>query len=274
MTDDVLLLIVGILCGVTSHVLGLGGGIILVPVLSQVFKFPMHQAVGASLAIVTASSLFSSLTKLKQGYVAIKLATILETVSVIGALLGAVIALKMTDADLKKLFALLVTCMVSVMILEDILKALLRGGQPTSLGRKFTMTFGTYWDEVSKDHIPCRVRQVPIVAGGVGTTAILASMIGIGGNIVIVPLLTTIGGLPMRVSTATSAYMMGLTTSGAALLFWFHEHIRTSLVLCIIAGVYIGTRLSQRYLSTLKSTTVRALFLLVLITAGVKMWLS
>lgn len=274
MTDDVLLLIVGMICGVTAHVLGLGGGIILVPILSEVFKFPMHQAVGAALAVVTASSLFSSLPKLKQGLVAIKLATVLETISVIGALIGAIIALKMTGVELKKLFALLVTCMISVMILEDILRALFRGAQPTSLGKKFTMTIGTYWDEVSSEQIPCRIRQVPIVAGGVGLTAILGSMIGIGGNIVIVPLLTTIGGIPMRIATATSAYMMGLTTSGAAFLFWFHEHIRTSLVLCIIAGVYIGTRLAHRYLSTLKSTTIRSLFLLVLIASGVKMWLS
>ncbi len=220
--------------------LGIGGGVVLVPVLVLFLGVSPHQAVGTSLVAITATSLSSAAHYLRQGLTQVELAFRLEAFTAAGALLGAWIAGFLPAKVLLLAFAVL-------------------------LGyTAFSMLKGKAVKE--DDGEPRRVWLGSLVSAAAG---FLSGTLGIGGGVLKVPIMHLLMGLPMRKTAATSVYMVGITASVGAMVYFVRGDIDPSIAgvaaLGTFSGAFVGSRLMRRVPSLLLRRGFGAL--LVLITA-------
>ena len=275
MTDDILLLTIGVICGVLGHILGLGGGILVIPFLTEILKVPMHDAIGLSLTAIIATSAFTTPGKIKNGQVAIKLAALLESILLIATFAGAYLSLYIDGNYLKKIFAILMSCIAIMMLNEPkIISYFQRKTQARTDSSKSSRLGGEYWDEEHKKFITYSPENIKILAIICLLTGFLTGMLGIGGGVIIIPALVMLANLPVRIATGTSLYMLGFTASGGTLIYWMSGNIRTAIVIPLILGAYGGSIIARTYLSSIKSDVIKKLLLVILIITGVKMWLS
>ena len=253
--------------GVLGAILGLGGGILLVPVLTLVFGVSLPYAMGASVLSVIATSCGAAAGHLSSGLANIRLGLFLATSTVAGALIGASLAGRVPVRALQTLFGLALAYSAFATLRQlhvEVPQA--RAADP--LARRFGLE-GVYHDLTlgrDVDYHAVRVRSGVAVMFGAG---VLSGLLGIGSGAFKVLAMDTFMGLPMKVSTATSNFMIGLTAAASAGVYFgrgdIHPLIATPVALGVLLGSYVGTGLIGR----LRNTTVRKLFLpIVLYLAG------
>ncbi|MFB3855593.1 MAG: sulfite exporter TauE/SafE family protein [Vicinamibacterales bacterium] len=239
-----LLFAAGSLAGLTGALLGLGGGIFMVPFLAMGLHLPMQAAVGISLATVIATSSVVSAGTAGRRLINVRLGMVLEIATAAGAILGAWLAGMLSETTLRTLFAL-VTTASGVAILRRVNRSnvVAAGTDPGTLG-------GRLEEGPSGAEVVYRVRRLPVglavsfVAGSVST------LLGIGGGILKVPALTAWCGVPLRASAATSAFMIGVTATAGAVIYFARGDIvpwmAAASVLGVLAGSQSGLRIGAR----------------------------
>lgn len=245
--------------GVLGAILGLGGGILLVPVLTLFFGVSLPYAMGASILSVIATSCGAAAGHLASGLANIRLGFFLALFTVAGALAGASLVGVVSPRALQTLFGLALAYSAFTTIRQ------LRVELPESLAadplaQRFGLD-GVYHDRVlGRDVVyhAARVRRGAAVMFGAG---LLSGLLGIGSGAFKVLAMDTFMRLPMKVSTGTSNFMIGLTAAASAGVYFgrgdIHPVIATPVALGVLLGSYVGTRLIGR----LRNTTVRRLFL-------------
>lgn len=245
------MLLLGLFAGTFGAVLGLGGGVIIVPVLTLLFGLPIEKAVGTSLVSVIATSSGAAAVFVQQKLADIRLGMSLELGTTLGAVTGAFAVAWMGRDALALLFGLF----------------LIYGG--VSMLRKPEQT-----TEVSPTVGSYEVRRMPLgmavsyLAGGV------SGMLGIGGGPIKVPLMYLAMGVPLRVATATSNFMIGVTAAASAFIYYSRGHIQMLTTAPIVVGVFFGSLLGSHLAPSIRSRYVRAIFVLVMIYLAVEMLLS
>ena len=218
------LLLTGAGAGCFGAILGVGGGIILVPVLVLAFHVPIHYAIGTSIITVVATSSMAGSFNLERGTVNIRLGMLLEVATALGALGGGLLAGIASPRTLMTLFAVILAP-VGVLMLR-------KGIQEES--------------EPAEDASQYRLRRLPVAMGlslGAGT---VSGLLGIGGGIIKVPALTLFCNVPARVATATSTFMIGVTAVASAFLYFGRGQVRPALSAVVILGVLAGSALGTQ----------------------------
>jgi uncharacterized membrane protein YfcA len=214
-----LLIAGGVGAGVFGSLLGLGGGILIVPLLTLGFDLPVREAVGVSLVCVIVTSGAAAGVYLERHVANLRLGMVLELFTASGALIGGMIAFLLDERFLAGLFALLLVYVAITMVrprrsqeARTIRTADPETDRPTATGRRseisrFFAGFGR-----SRLSPPVSVR------GAVGSVVarIVSALLGIGGGLVKVPVMHLVMGVPLRVATATSNLMIGITASTSA----------------------------------------------------------
>lgn len=254
----------GAAAGTLGAILGIGGGVFLVPVLALFFQVPMLQAVAAGLVAVIATSSAVASVNVEKGLANMRLGIVLELATVLGALLGALIAGWLAPAALMGLFGI-VQAVVGLMLWRGPAEAKDAARlAPGALG-------ASYYDPAAKAEVSYRVRRlwaglaVSLAAGG------LSGLLGIGGGALKVPALHLFCGVPMKAAAATSNFMIGVTAAASAFLYFGRgdvEPVTTSaVVLGVLAGSAAGTRLNR----SLKDQSVRRAFAALMLALSVQM---
>jgi len=249
--------------GGAGAVLGLGGGILLVPILNIFFGVGMHYAMGASIVSVIATSCGAAAAYLGSGLVNLRLGLFLATAATAGAITGAYL----TDAvPIRALQVILgLTLAYSSLAMFRRIKVELPGELPPNRLAQRLDLGGTYYDAALNQHVAYGATHVGrgyVVMYGSG---ILSGLLGIGSGAFNVLALDQFMQLPMKISTATSNFMIGVTAAASTSVYFARGDVHPLLAAPVAVGVLVGASLGTRLMVRMRTTTIRKVFLPVLV---------
>jgi uncharacterized membrane protein YfcA len=235
----------GLAAGLLGSVLGLGGGILIVPILTLLLGLPMHMAVAASLVAVVATSVSSSAGYLKRDLPLVRLGLTLELATLVGAVAASSVAGLISSQVLESFFAVL----------------LLYTAWNMWQGRKVRPVEGD----------PEFVPATPLaLLGSVGAGAISGAL-GVGGGVVKVPILNILLGTPIHRAASTSTFMMGLTAASGCVAYYVRGELLLEVAAPLVLGVLLGGRLGPRVAMRIEGGGLRRIFVFVLIFVALRM---
>ncbi len=256
--------------GLLGSLLGIGGGVFLVPFLNLVLGLPMKTAAGISLVTVIATSTATCAMPGRLKLVNFRLGMVLEVFTTIGGLLGLAVVRHFSETTLQYLFGLVMAIVALVMITRLKVRNVIQDPDVDvgELG-------GRYFDPEAGAEVAYRLKR-PGVAFAVSIFAGAASLLGIGGGVVKVPSLIAWCGIPIRVAAATSALMVGATAVVGATSYFVHGDIVLSLAAGAVLGVLagsragnaIGARIEARHMKLLLTFVLAAVALIYFLRAG------
>jgi uncharacterized membrane protein YfcA len=257
----------GIVAGSLGALLGLGGGIFLVPFLNLGLKIPLQEAMAISLVTVIATSNFVSLASAGRKSANVRLAMVLQMVSAIGAIAGTYLLAYITDERVREQIfggtALLVTVvMLSRLNHRNVLPATVE--DVGVLG-------GRLEDPETGRVVSYRLKRMPLALGVAGGAGVISTLAGVGGGVLIVPALNSWCGVPMRVAAATSAVILGVTAIPGVVDKYAGGHFSMPLLAAgAVLGVLAGSRLGFWVSPRLKVRSLKILMAGVLALVAVE----
>jgi uncharacterized protein len=231
-----IIFVVGAAAGSLGALLGLGGGVFLVPFLNLVLGFPFSIAAAISLTTVIATSSSVSAGRAGKQLINMKLGMLLEVATAAGSLLGGVTAQLIAQSLLQKLFGL-VAVIVALIMLSRLRRRnviLDPAADPGVLG-------GRYYEAESGCVVTYRVKRLPLAVVASFVAGNVSSLLGIGGGIIKVPVLNAWCGIPLRAAAATSAFMIGVTATAGAIIYYGHGQLEPALAAAAVLGVQLGS---------------------------------
>lgn len=274
-TQAAILLLVGVFAGSLGALLGIGGGMIIIPILSVPMGLPMRYAIGASVIAVIATSSGSTIAYLKGDLLNLRVAMFLEIATTVGAITGAILTGVIDSKWLEVLFGIFLVYSTYNMIqkLRGKVKQDADNVSDDKWAKKLKLQ-GSYYDKLSGEEKYYQVTRVPggfVMMYGAGFAS---GLLGIGSGVFKVIAMDTIMKMPLKPSSATSNLMMGVTAAASATVYFFngsiHPHIAAPLAIGILIGAAIGTRLMQR----IHPRLLRMIFVPILLIMGVQMILK
>jgi uncharacterized membrane protein YfcA len=266
----------GLAAGLFGSLLGLGGGILIVPLLTLGFGLPLITAVGVSLVCVIVTSGAAAGVYLERRVANLRLGMTLELFTSIGALTGGLIAFLVPERFLELLFTALLAYVALTM-------ARRRGPAPDSEVVATDEAAGETTDETTGDAEDSlegrlsgpgyRVRRLGFGVIGSLFAGVVSALLGIGGGLVKVPVMHVVMGVPLRVATATSNLMIGITASASAIIYLLRGGIDPYVAAPTAIGVFLGASLGSRTAHRIDLRVLRGLFVVILLYTAVQMLL-
>jgi uncharacterized membrane protein YfcA len=255
--------------GLLGALLGLGGGIIIVPMLSLLFGVNFHYAIGASIVSVIATSSGSAAAYVRDRITNLKVGMFLEMFTITGALVGAGITVVSSEGPLFVLFGLVLLASWGALFLQRG-----EGWHPAARQDAFSRWLqleGSYEDKAARKKI--RYRGVRAYLGGplMFGAGMIAGLLGIGAGALKVLIHDLVMDLPPKVSTTTSNLIIGVTALAGTSVYLAAGLINPALAAPVILGILIGAFLGTRVLVRLTNQSVRTFFLFVLAILGIEM---
>jgi uncharacterized protein len=261
-TLELWLFAVALATSVLGGVLGMASGIFIVPMLTMFGHIDIHTAVGAGLISVIACSCASAAPFLKEGLTNIRLAILLETATTSGALCGVFVAGFIPTAWLYWVFSAIL---------------LLSAQQMLSRRRESLVTVGTGtrpWAALRLDGAGYCVQRLPLGMALMYGAGLISALLGIGSGVLKIPAMDTALRLPIKVSSATSNFMIGVTAAAGAAAYLARGEILTSIAAPIALGSVLGALLGARLLLRVPSEKLRLLFVGILLLLALQMILT
>ncbi len=255
-----------ILAGFLGSLTGLGGGVVLVPLLTLFFRVDIRYAIGASLVSVIATSSGAAAAYVKEGFSNIRIGMFLEIATTLGAVMGAYLALKVSTPAIAIIFG-------SVLLYSAYLSARQHhpdpeDDQPDPLATRLRMN-GSYPSLTGpRKYYVRRVPQGFAIMTGAG---ILSGLLGIGSGAVKVLAMDQAMRIPFKVSTTTSNFMIGVTAAASAGVYLSRGYIDPGLAMPVMLGVLTGSMLGTVVLAKTKTSSLRIVFSAVIVLLGIEM---
>jgi len=257
-------LVTGAFTGLVGAMLGIGGGVFLVPILTLSLHVPIRAAVAASLISVIATATATSTVNLERGLVNMRLAMALEMATSVGGLGGGVAASLFTTQQLFVIFGATLAVMGVVMAMRSKRRNVIADVSvaPGVLGGRL---------QEGETGYVYRVRRLPLALAASLVAGAISGLLGLGGGIVKVPVLNTFCGIPIRVAAATSAFMIGVTAAASVFIYYARGDVvlpvAAAVALGALPGSLAGARLSQR----VEARALKILMAVVLLIVGGRM---
>ncbi len=254
------------IAGFLGALTGLGGGVVIVPFLTSVFGVDIRYAVGASLVSVIATSSGAASAYIKEGYTNLRVGMFLEVATTTGALVGAMIA---TFVSVKALTIVLgIVLLFSAYLSQQPRLEHPESEPPDPLVTHLRLN-GTYL--TPDGPISYQAHSVPVGFGLMCLAGVLSGLLGIGSGALKVLAMDQAMGLPFKVSTTTSNFMIGVTAAASAGVYLERGYIDPGLSMPVMLGVLPGALLGARVLVGAKTQILRTIFSLVLVVMAFKM---
>jgi len=257
--------------GLLGSLLGLGGGIIVIPVLSLVFGFPMQVAIGASLVGVIATSTGAASYYVQEGMSNIRLGMVLETATTVGSVIGALIAVYTNQQILAVAFGILLLYASFYMVRRPERLAVPREKEKKA---SFFDLSGGYIDKKDGSEVKYDVEKLD---RGLGTSlgaGALSGLLGVGGGIVKVPVMNIWMGVPMKAAAATSNFMIGITALAGAVIYYGYGLISPVVTGLVAVGIFFGAVTGSRIAHLVAGTLLRRFFAVVMVAIAILMLLK
>jgi uncharacterized membrane protein YfcA len=260
----VLLFLTGATTGLVGSLLGLGGGVLLVPLLTLALGIPIRTAIAASLLSVIASACGSATVNLRRGLVNVRLGLVLEVATSIGGLAGGLASSLLSERQLYAAFGFVMAAMGAAMALRSGTRNVIAdlSVNPGRLGGRLQEGAQTF---------VYRVKRLPLGLFASLVAGAVSGLLGVGGGIVKVPVLNTFCGIPIRVAAATSTFMIGVTAAASAILYYARGDIALPLTAAICLGSLPASLLGARLADRVKARSLKVLMAIVLAAVAVQM---
>jgi len=231
----------GVAAGGLGALLGIGGGVFLVPLLNLGFGMPIGAAAGISLATVIATSSTVTAGKAGQQLMNLRFGMLLEVATAAGSVLGGITAQFLAQATLQRLFGIVTALVAAATVSRSGKRNIIRdpSADPGLLGARFH-------DEETGATVVYRIKQLPLALGASFVAGNVSSLLGIGGGVIKVPVLNAWCGMPLRAAAATSAFMIGVTATGGAIIYYVNGQLLPTAAASAILGVQLGSWLGLR----------------------------
>jgi len=262
----VLIWIGSLLAGLLGSLTGLGGGVVVVPLLVLGFGVDIRYAMGASLISVIATSSGAAAAYVKEGFSNIRIGMLLEVATTMGALAGAYLAVRLHTQTIAIIFGCVLT-LTALLALRRAEEAS-RDAQPDALATRLRLD-GSYPSLAGQRSY--HVRNVP---GGFGVmlgAGALSGLLGIGSGAFKVIAMDHVMKIPFKVSTTTSNFMIGVTAAASAGIYLRRGFIDPGLAMPVVLGVLLGSVTGTRVLMKAKTSWLRIIFNVVIFVLGVEM---
>jgi uncharacterized membrane protein YfcA len=257
-----------VLAGAVGSVAGVGGGIIVIPALTIVFGVDIRLAVGASIVSVIATSSGAAVAYLRDELVNVRIGMLLQLATAAGAVAGALLAGIVHPA--------LLFLLLGVVLLGSALQQMIgaRNELPpvteaSPLARRLKLA-GEYEDLRLGKVVAYAPRRVPLGFAMMGVAGLLSGLLGIGSGALKVIALDTAMGLPMKVSSATSNFMIGVTAAASAGIYIGRGDVDPRLAVPVALGVLLGAAVGARVLPHLTNRQIRWVFVPILLAIGLQ----
>ena len=261
-----LVLLGSLLAGLLGALTGLGGGVVIVPLLVMIFHVNIHYAIGASLISVIATSSGAAAAYVREGFSNIRIGMFLEIATTLGALFGAFLAARLAAGIIAIIFG-------GVLIISSALSA--RGwheekhtGQPDHWAIRLKLNSSYPTARGPENYDVCRVPAGFGLMFGAGT---LSGLLGIGSGAFKVLAMDQVMRIPFKVSTTTSNFMIGVTAAASAGIYLRRGFVAPGLAMPVVLGVLTGSVIGTRVLIRARTRWLRILFALVIAALGVEM---
>jgi len=256
---------VSILVGVITSMLGIGEGVLLVPFLTLAVGIPIQMAIATSLISTIANSSAASMTYVKDRRLNVQLAIWFALTSTLGAIIGATIAAQIDRVVLTEVFAVALFITAIIMLLQSKRQNLTQPAPLRDTREDRFQLDGVYDEFLDKRAIEYRVKNplLGLISGFVAGNA--SGLLGIGGGIINVPAMTLGMRVPIKVATATSALIIGLTTAVGAIIYYSHGFVQPLLTAIVVEAVFAGALVGPRLQGRTRNDALTAIFAAVLI---------
>ncbi len=248
MTPLFTLLIIGLGLGIGTFasMLGIGGGLLIVPTLTLILHYPIKHAIAISLIGVSATSLMAASNYLKAGLVDVELGITLESSTILGALAGGIVSGHINSQILYLLFSVLV------------------------LYTAYVMWVGKKLKEV-------RAEGYQHYTEGIGASffaGLASALLGIGGGVLKVPIMNILMNVPVRIAVATSSFMIGMTAVTGVFPYIERGEANFLMAAPIVIGTLIGAFIGSKLMRKVPTVILRKIFAIILLLVGIRMFLK
>ena len=270
-------MLIAVLAGFLGSLVGLGGGIIITPALTILFGFDIKYAIGASIVAVIATSSGSAIAFVKDHVSNMRVGMLLEVFTTAGGVVGALMAGVFSSKLLYIFFSLILLNSFYGMLKKTGLITKVKKEEENVENDKYADKYklnSTYYDKATGETVKYNVTNVPqgsLVMFGAGFAS---GLLGIGSGAFKVVALDTYMKLPIKVSTATSNFMMGVTATASALIYFFNGTINPVVAAPIAIGTLIGSRTGAKVMQRLDAKYIRYIFLPILLFTIINMFLK
>ncbi len=236
----------GLMIGTFASMLGIGGGLLIVPTLTLFLHFPIKHAIGVSLIGVSATSLMAASNYLRAGLVDVELGITLESSTILGALVGGIVSGHLSNRLLYLLFSILVIYTSVVMWRGKKVKEVENGeysNYPAGIGFSF-------------------------FAG------IASAVLGIGGGVLKVPIMNILMNVPVKVAVATSSFMIGMTAVTGVFPYIERGEADPVVAAAIVVGTLLGAYVGSKIMRKMPTNILRKAFAVLLFVVGIRMFIK
>jgi uncharacterized membrane protein YfcA len=251
--------------------LGMASGIFIVPVLTIFGHVEIHRAIGASLVSVIACSCGGAAPFLKSRLTNIRLAVVLEVATTLGALTGVLLAGIVPVPYLFFLFAIILFVSAQQMLAKR--RELQQAGEGCRWATALKL-HSSYPDRELARDVDYHVQQLPVGMALMYGAGLVSALLGIGSGVLKIPAMDTGMRLPIKVSSATSNFMIGVTAAASAAAYFMRGSIVPSVAAPVALGSFAGAVLGAHALIRVSSDKLRVFFVVVLVLLGIQMLLS
>jgi uncharacterized protein len=252
--------------GFLGSLTGLGGGVVIVPLLALLFHVDIRYAIGASLVSVIATSSGAAAAYVREGYSNIRIGMFLEIATTMGALLGAYLAAQVSTGLIAVIFGMVL--IYSAYLSSRDRSESVENGQPDRLAALLRLD-ATY--PTPDGPQAYYVRAVPTGFCLMFIAGVLSGLLGIGSGAVKVLAMDQAMRLPFKVSTTTSNFMIGVTAAASAGVYLSRGYIDPGLSMPVVLGVLFGSLLGTRVLVKAQTRLLRRIFSVVIIILAIEM---
>lgn len=265
-TFTLILLVSAFAAGLLGSLTGLGGGVVVIPVLTIGFGIDFHYAVGAALVASIATSSGSGAAYVREGITNVRLGMFLEIATTIGAVCGAAIAIYLNN----NVIAIIYGC---VLLLTAAMQQRRKSDHEGTVGSETARKLKLYGSWPQKDGT-LKSYELCNVGGGFGlmyVAGVLSGILGIGSGVLKVLAMDGLMKVPFKVSTTTSNFMMGVTACASAVVYVQRGVIVPGIAFPVMVGVLLGALMGARLLKTLDVRLLRRIFCMAILLVALNM---
>ena len=260
-----------VVAGLMGSLTGLGGGVLVIPLLTIGFGLDIRVAIGASIVSIIATSSGAAAAYVRDHLTNVRIGMLLELATTVGGLTGALVTGYLPAGALFALFGIVLLASAIPMVRklgEEVPRGVVSDGPARAL-----RLASSYPDRSSGQEIPYEVRGVPAGLSMMYFAGVFSGLLGIGAGALKVLAMDTAMRLPMKVSTATSNFMIGVTAAASAGVYFWRGDVVPVVAAPVALGVLAGSLVGAQLLLRFPNVTVRLIFIPVLAGVGIEMLL-
>lgn len=274
LNQALILMLTGLAAGVLGAILGIGGGMIVTPVMTMLMGLPIQYAIAASVIAVIATSSGATIAYLRDDLLNLRVAMFLEIATTVGAIIGAIAAGFVPGNILYWLFGALLIFSTYNMVRKLIgKKDAIPAPKNDEIADKMRLN-GSYYDKAAMKQVDYSVTNVPGGFAMMFGAGLASGMLGIGSGAFKVIAMDTIMHMPLKPSSATSNLMMGVTAAASATVYFFNGSLQPQIAAPLAIGILIGATIGTRVMVLLPTRVLRMIFVPIMGYMGIQMVLK